>query len=210
MPPSLQVAIGCRGDEAILWIQGEVDLATAPQFSAALAVGIAVGAGSLVVDLQDVAFIDCGVGLRSDGEVELATVELFGDVVNAALVDGEAASRSVVVELDRVRFMSAAGVAVFCLGHHGRAGGFGFRLAGGPAVVRWILRVTGVTGVTGALEHYDPVAEALAPASPGRGSREGTQGEEASGRLRAPSRRCSPSGSGFLLIIHGSRSRARS
>jgi hypothetical protein len=59
-----------------------------------------VGAGSLVVDLQDVAFIDCGVGLRSDGEVELATVELFGDVVNAALVDGEAASRSVVVELD--------------------------------------------------------------------------------------------------------------
>jgi anti-anti-sigma factor len=146
-----------------------------------------VGAGSLVVDLQDVAFIDCGVGLRSDGEVELATVELFGDVVNAALVDaGEAASRSVVVELDRVRFMSAAGVAVFCLGHHGRAGGVGFRLAGGPAVVRWILRVTGVTGVTGALEHYDPVAEALAPASPGRGSREGTQGEEGSGRLRAP------------------------
>jgi hypothetical protein len=45
----LQVAVGCRGDETILRIQGEVGLATASQFSAALAAGLAVGAGNLVV-----------------------------------------------------------------------------------------------------------------------------------------------------------------
>jgi hypothetical protein len=104
--------------------------------------------------------------------------------------------------------MSAAGVAVFCLGHHGRTGGVGFRLAGGPAVVRWIPRVTGVTGVTGALEHYDPVAEGTGEPRPRVAG--GDAGGGSVGTATRTSRRCSPSGSGFLLIIHGSRSGARS
>ncbi|MFD1515973.1 SigB/SigF/SigG family RNA polymerase sigma factor [Pseudonocardia yunnanensis] len=234
--PSLEVTVGRHGHETRLLIQGEVDLSTAAQFSAALAVGLAVGADSLVVDLRGVAFFDCGglealvraarqactertrlrvvpgavVGdlaallrgwaelpecvavsedeprairqgnaltigmdvprrgalvLRPDGDLDLATVDLLDDVVTAALADARrAGSRSVVVDLDRVRFMSAAGVAVLCKGQlRAGADGVSFRLAGGPPVVRRILRVTGASAV---LEPYDSVAEALAPAIP--------------------------------------------
>jgi RNA polymerase sigma-B factor len=103
--------------------------------------------------------------LRPDGEVDLATVDLLDDVVTAALVDaGRVGSWSVVVDLDRVRFMSAAGVAVLCRGHR-RAGadGVAFRLAGGPPVVR---RILGATGASAALEYYESVAAALTPEIP--------------------------------------------
>jgi RNA polymerase sigma-B factor len=234
--PSLVVAVGRHGHETRLLIQGEVDLSTAAQFSAALAVGLAVGADRLVVDLRDVAFFDCGglealvraarlacaertrlhvvqgavVGelaallggwaelpecigvsqdeqravrqgnaltigmdepcrgalvLRPDGEIDLATVDLLDDVVTATLADaGRVGSWSVVVDLDRVRFMSAAGVAVLCQGQlRAGADGVSFRLAGGPPVVR---RILGVTGASAVLEPYDSVAEALTPAIP--------------------------------------------
>jgi RNA polymerase sigma-B factor len=237
VPASLEVAVGRHGYETCLRIRGEVDLSTASRFSAALAVGLGVGADGLVVDLRDVAFIDCGglealtqaarqacaksrslhlvpgtvvddlaallggwaelperivvshgeqltarrgdtltIGvdephsgalvLRPDGDIDLATADLLDDVVNVAVVDaGSVACHAVVVDLDRARFMSAAGVAVLCRGHHrATAAGVAFRLAGGTPVVR---RILGVTGATAALEHYDSVAEALAPAIPG-------------------------------------------
>ncbi|GAA1209730.1 SigB/SigF/SigG family RNA polymerase sigma factor [Pseudonocardia alaniniphila] len=239
MRPPLEVAVGRHGQETRLLIQGEVDLSTAAQFSAALSVGLAVGADRLVVDLRGVAFFDCGglealaraarqactertrlhvvpgavvgdlaamlggwaelpecvavsavsedepsairqgnaltVGvdeprrgalvLRPDGDLDLATVDLLDDVVTAALADaGRVGSRSIVVDLDRVRFMSAAGVAVLCQGQlRAGADGVSFRLAGGSPVVR---RILGVTGASAVLEPYGSVAEALTPAVP--------------------------------------------
>jgi RNA polymerase sigma-B factor len=234
---SLDVKVGRHGHETRLLIQGDVDLSTAAQFSAALAVGLAVGADRLVVDLRGVAFFDCGglealaraarqacrnrtrlhvvpgavVGdlaalpgggwaelpecvavseaepravregnaltigideprrgalvLRPDGDLDLATVDLLDDVLTAALADtGRPGSRSVVVDLDRVPFMSAAGVAVLCQGQlRAGADGGSFRLAGGSPVVR---RILGVTGTSGVLEPYDSVAEALTAAIP--------------------------------------------
>ncbi|WP_433556076.1 SigB/SigF/SigG family RNA polymerase sigma factor [Pseudonocardia xinjiangensis] len=232
----MHVAVGRRGDETVLWIHGEVDGATGSQFTAALAVGLAVGGGTLVVDLREVAFIDCGgmaalsqaarlacaggrslrivpgaaadnlaallggwvdvpdgvlvanveqqmPALRSaltvgvaepsggtlvlcpDGEVDLGTVGLFGDVVNSAVsAAGKIAARLVVLGLDRVQFMSAAGVAVLCQGHRrANTAGVAFRLAGGPPVVRRILDVTGITAAT---QHYDSVADAVAGVRP--------------------------------------------
>jgi RNA polymerase sigma-B factor len=229
---SLQVVIWCRGEETILRIHGEVDLGTATEFSAALAVGLAAGVGNLLVDLREVSFIDCAgiaaltqaarqacaetrrlhivpgasadalaallggwvdvpdgvlvadveqqtpgprsaltIGLvepcsgtlvlRPDGEVDLGTVDLLDDVLNAALAAaGEVASRSVVVDLCTVRFMGAAGVAALCRGHRrASAAGVAFRLAGGPPVVR---RILDLTGITLAAQHYDSVADAVA------------------------------------------------
>jgi RNA polymerase sigma-B factor len=234
--PWLQIALGCQDDETVLRVQGEVDLATAAQFSTALAFGLAVPADSFVVDLRDIAFIDCGgletltrtarqawvegrrfhvvpgaavadlaallggwaelpdgtvvpdgeqptVPLRCaltvgvdeadngtlvlcpDGEVELGTAFLLAGVIDAALPEaGTAAARSIVVDLLRVRFMSAAGVAVLCAGHHrASAAGVAFHVAGGPPVVRRILDVTGVAAI---LEHCESVADAPAPAIP--------------------------------------------
>ncbi|HEY4418803.1 MAG TPA: SigB/SigF/SigG family RNA polymerase sigma factor [Pseudonocardia sp.] len=103
--------------------------------------------------------------LRPDGEIDLATVDLLDDVVTAALADaGSVRTGSVVVDLDRVRFMSAAGVAVLCQGQlRAGADGVSFRLAGGPPVVR---RILGVTGASAVLEPYGSVAEALTQAIP--------------------------------------------
>jgi ABC-type transporter Mla MlaB component len=57
-PAALEVEV-CRGDdETVLRIRGEVDLSTMARFSAALAVGLA-GPGDLVIDLREIAFIDC-------------------------------------------------------------------------------------------------------------------------------------------------------
>jgi RNA polymerase sigma-B factor len=229
-PASLEVEV-CRGDdEMVLRMRGEVDLSTMARFSAALAEGLA-GPGDIVIDLREIAFIDCGgiealtravrqasggtrrlhivpgaalrdlvallggwadvvtddvvlsdgeeqtarrgstltVGrgarssalvLSPDGEVDLTTVDLFAEVIDSALAEaGSIASRSIVVELDRTRFMSAAGVAVLCWGHsRASAAGVAFRLAGGTPMVR---RILDITGVTAALEHYESVDEAL-------------------------------------------------
>ena len=249
-PASLEVEVGRGDDETVLRMRGEVDLSTMARFSAALAEGLA-GPGDIVIDLREIAFIDCGgiealtravrqasggtrrlhivpgaalrdlvallggwadvladdvvlsdgeertarrestltVGrseprsgalvLSLDGEVDLTTVDLLAEVIDSALAEaGSLGSRSIVVELDRTWFMSAAGVAVLCRGHsRASATGIAFRLAGGTPMVR---RILDITGVTEALEHYESVDEALDPMRPRRQAERG----EVRGRRR--------------------------
>jgi RNA polymerase sigma-B factor len=108
--------------------------------------------------------------LSLDGEVDLTTVDLLAEVIDSVLADvGPVAPRSIVVELARARFMSAAGVAVVCRGHsRASAAGLAFRLAGGTPMVR---RILDITGVTAAVEHYESVDEALDPMRPRRQGR---------------------------------------
>jgi RNA polymerase sigma-B factor len=117
--------------------------------------------------------------LSPDGEVDLTTVDLLAEVIDSALAEaGSIASQSIVVELDRTRFMGAAGLAVLCWGHsRASAAGVAFRLTGGTPMVR---RILDITGVTAALEHDESVDEALDAMRPRRQTARG----EVRGRRR--------------------------
>src|SRR6266498_2251857 len=58
MDPQLTLTVHSDGHRAILSVGGEVDLATAPQLHAKLVDLVENGAGSVVVDLTPVAFMD--------------------------------------------------------------------------------------------------------------------------------------------------------
>lgn len=60
----LTVSTNDRGDVTIVTVSGEVDVYTAPQLRSALEERIAAGRTALVVDLQDVGFLDStGLGV---------------------------------------------------------------------------------------------------------------------------------------------------
>ena len=60
--PGIQTALEPRDGGALLRVEGEIDLMSAPELEHALREGIAVG-GTLVADLREVSFID-STGLR--------------------------------------------------------------------------------------------------------------------------------------------------
>ena len=60
----MQIATTPGSDRNVITVSGEVDLATSPDLDAALIAGLDSGAGSLVVDLTDVSFMDSsGLGV---------------------------------------------------------------------------------------------------------------------------------------------------
>ena len=63
----LDLALRCSGDRAVLQVGGEVDLATCPQLQAALVELVDRGFHQLIVDLEQVSFLDCaGIGVMVD------------------------------------------------------------------------------------------------------------------------------------------------
>jgi anti-sigma B factor antagonist len=60
----MQIATTPGSDRYVLTVSGEVDLATSPDLDAAIIAALDSGAGSLVVDLTDVSFMDSsGLGV---------------------------------------------------------------------------------------------------------------------------------------------------
>jgi anti-sigma B factor antagonist len=60
----MQIATTPGSDRNVITVSGEVDLATSPDLDAAIIAGLDSGAGSLVVDLTDVSFMDSsGLGV---------------------------------------------------------------------------------------------------------------------------------------------------
>ena len=64
MAPQLTLTVHPNRHPVVLTVGGEVDLATAPQLRAKLTDLVEDGAGSVVVDLTPVAFMDC-TGLQA-------------------------------------------------------------------------------------------------------------------------------------------------
>jgi anti-sigma B factor antagonist len=64
----LGVVVEQRADTAVVRVAGEVDAATVPQLAAAIETALATGTARVVLDLQDVGFIDCaGLKALDDG-----------------------------------------------------------------------------------------------------------------------------------------------
>ena len=60
----MQIETTPGSDRYVITVSGEVDLATSPDLDAAIIAGLDSGAGSLVVDLTDVSFMDSsGLGV---------------------------------------------------------------------------------------------------------------------------------------------------
>jgi len=60
----MQIATTPGSDRYVITVSGEVDLATSPDLDAAIIAALDSGAGSLVVDLTDVSFMDSsGLGV---------------------------------------------------------------------------------------------------------------------------------------------------
>jgi anti-sigma B factor antagonist len=63
----LNLSFRSYGDRAVVQVGGEVDLATCPQLQAALAELVDRGFHQLIVDLEQVSFLDCaGIGVLVD------------------------------------------------------------------------------------------------------------------------------------------------
>ena len=63
----LKLAVQDRGDHAIIQVGGEIDLATSPRLQAVLADLVDRGFHQLIVDLEQVSFLDCaGIGILVD------------------------------------------------------------------------------------------------------------------------------------------------
>jgi anti-sigma B factor antagonist len=63
----LVIDIDDRGRIAVLRARGEIDMLTVTQLRSALDDQLAGGAGTIVLDLRDVSFVDCtGIGLLAD------------------------------------------------------------------------------------------------------------------------------------------------
>jgi anti-anti-sigma factor len=63
----LTITVDDRGRSAVLRVRGEIDLLTSADLAAVLDEWLASGAGTVVVDLRDVWFVDCaGMGLLAD------------------------------------------------------------------------------------------------------------------------------------------------
>jgi anti-sigma B factor antagonist len=60
----LKLAVQDHGDHAMIKVGGEVDLATSPQLQAALVDLVDRGLHQLIIDLEQVSFLDCaGIGV---------------------------------------------------------------------------------------------------------------------------------------------------
>ena len=60
----MQIATTPGSDRYVITVSGEVDLATSPDLDAAIIAALDSGAGSLVIDLTDVSFMDSsGLGV---------------------------------------------------------------------------------------------------------------------------------------------------
>jgi len=60
----MQIATTPGSDRYVITVSGEVDLATSPDLDAAIIAALESGAGSLVIDLIDVSFMDSsGLGV---------------------------------------------------------------------------------------------------------------------------------------------------
>ena len=63
----LKLAVQDHGDHATIQVAGEVDLATSPQLQAVLVDLVDRGFHQLIVDLEQVSFLDCaGIGMLVD------------------------------------------------------------------------------------------------------------------------------------------------
>ena len=63
----LDLSFRSDGDRAVVQVGGEVDVATCPQLQAALAELVDRGFHQLIVDLEQVSFLDCaGIGVLVD------------------------------------------------------------------------------------------------------------------------------------------------
>ncbi|MFI5040609.1 MAG: STAS domain-containing protein [Acidimicrobiales bacterium] len=72
---SLKVEVGAEGDETVIGLAGELDLATAPELWAAIDEAIAAGRTHLVLDLRDLSFVDStglGVFVRAGKDLRAA------------------------------------------------------------------------------------------------------------------------------------------
>jgi anti-sigma B factor antagonist len=63
----LKLAVQDHGDHATIMVGGEIDLATSPQLRAVLVDLVDRGFHQLIVDLEQVSFLDCaGIGMLVD------------------------------------------------------------------------------------------------------------------------------------------------
>ena len=63
----LKLAVQDHGDQAMINVGGEIDLATSPQLQAVLVVLVDRGLHQLIIDLDQVSFLDCaGIGMLVD------------------------------------------------------------------------------------------------------------------------------------------------
>ena len=63
----LKLAVQDHGDHAMINVGGEIDLATSPQLQAVLVVLVDRGLHQLIIDLDQVSFLDCaGIGMLVD------------------------------------------------------------------------------------------------------------------------------------------------
>ena len=63
----LKLAVQDHGDQAMINVGGEIDLATSPQLQAVLVVLVDRGLHQLIIDLEQVSFLDyAGVGMLVD------------------------------------------------------------------------------------------------------------------------------------------------
>jgi len=63
----LKLAVQDHGDHAMIKVGGEIDLATSPQLQAVLVDLVDRGFHQLIVDLEQVSFLDCaGIGVLVD------------------------------------------------------------------------------------------------------------------------------------------------
>jgi len=86
----LVIDIDDRGRIAVLRARGEIDMLTVTQLRSALDDQLAGGAGTIVLDLRDVSFVDCtGIGLLADARHRAARTG-----VRLRIVPGRAVART--------------------------------------------------------------------------------------------------------------------
>jgi anti-sigma B factor antagonist len=86
----LTITVDDRGRTATLRVRGEIDMLTSADLAAALHEWLASGAGTVVVDLRDVWFVDCaGMGLLADARRRAARAG-----IRLRIVAGRAVSRT--------------------------------------------------------------------------------------------------------------------
>jgi len=70
----LKLAVQDHGDRATIQVAGEVDLATSPQLQAVLIDLVDQGFHQLIVDLEQVSFLDCaGIGMLVNARCRVQT-----------------------------------------------------------------------------------------------------------------------------------------
>ena len=78
----LRLSVRYHGDRATIHVGGEIDLATCPQLRAVLVELIDTGFHQLIIDLEQVSFLDCtGIGVLVDAR---RRVQQHGGCLNLA------------------------------------------------------------------------------------------------------------------------------